>query len=252
MWAMNAQVDVNSLVDFLVQLYYARRVYIVSNSAIIPVMIVLLSANCLGLGVVFTVRSHALKAWSRYNSLIPVTCIGLGSAVLADILIASSMCWSLYHKRTGFARTDSIIMTLMSYSINSGLLTGLLTIAVLISFAADSSNMTWEMLYWPMGKIYANSLLAMLNSRDHVRERSTPDKVENAYGLSSFRITQRTGVDKSRTMPTTVSINVHQTETSDFPQVKGNDDIESTTVEITKSETDSHPGMHRPMSESSV
>ena len=81
-------------------------------------------------------QSLFLTAWQ------PVGCIGLGSGVLADALIAFSMCWYLYHKRTGFARheyilspfmpqiwlnfvsrTDSMIMTLMSYSINSGLLT---------------------------------------------------------------------------------------------------------------------------------
>ncbi|KAI0299250.1 hypothetical protein BC826DRAFT_996239, partial [Russula brevipes] len=43
------------------------------------------------------------------------------------------MCWCLWHKRTGFARTDSIIMTLMSYSINSGLLTSALATGVVIS-----------------------------------------------------------------------------------------------------------------------
>ena len=80
-------------------------------------------------------QSLFLTAWQ------PVVCIGLGSGVLADALIAFSMCWYLYRKRTGFSRhvhfllrlyskfvnfvfrTDSMIMTLMSYSINSGLLT---------------------------------------------------------------------------------------------------------------------------------
>jgi len=248
MWAMNVQVDINSLVDYLVQLYYARRVYLVSNSAIIPVIIVLLGANCFALGIVFTVRATALKTFSRYSSLIGITCIGLGSGVVADVLIAASMCWSLYHKRTGFAKTDSIIMTLMSYSINSGLLTSVFTIGVLISFAANTSNMTWEIFFWPMGKIYANSLLAMLNSRDHVRERSTNDKADNAYGLNSFRITERTA-EKCGTKPTTVSINVHRTETSNYPH---DHDIESTTVEITKSEAGIDPEIHRHTPDSSV
>lgn len=65
--------------------------------------------------------------------------MGMPAGALADVLIAVVMCWSLYRKRTGFARqahpvdihailtfirrTDSIIATLMAYSINSGLLT---------------------------------------------------------------------------------------------------------------------------------
>ena len=60
------------------------------------------------------------------------------ASALADVLIAASMCWSLYRWRTGFARqarlfeiyakltfmhrTDSIIMTLIAYILNSGLL----------------------------------------------------------------------------------------------------------------------------------
>ena len=140
-------------------------------------------------------------------------------------------------------------------------------------FAADSSNMTWQLFFWPMGKSTFSitpeektnqptfilqsmripfwpceeSNLACLvdlafdlptfrlNSRDHVRERVTTEKAENAYSLSSFRIAQKSGVEKSGTKSTTVSIDVHHTETSDFPQVKCDHDIESTTIEITKS-----------------
>lgn len=57
---------------------------------------------------------------------------------IADLMITAAMCWSLYRRRTGFARqahpskiyagltfmhrTDSTIMTLMAYSVNSGLI----------------------------------------------------------------------------------------------------------------------------------
>jgi len=248
MWAMNVQVDINGLVDYLVQIYYARRVYIVSNSIILPAIIVLLGGSCLTFGLVFTVKAAAIKAWSGYHSLIAITCIGLGTGVIADMLIAISMCWFLYQKRTGFARTDSIITTLMSYSINSGLLTSVLTAAVLISFATNPEAMVWQLFFWPMGKIYANSLLAMLNSRDHVRERTTTDKVENAYSLSSFRIAQRSASEKSNSKPTAVSISVHHSEITDFPQVKRDGDEESNTAEISTSEAGIHPEVHRHMS----
>ncbi|KAH9169019.1 hypothetical protein EDB89DRAFT_2231556 [Lactarius sanguifluus] len=254
MWAMNIQVDVNTLVDYMVQLYYARRVYIVGGSIIIPIIIVIFGAVCFGkhtcrllggtfmiiflrivtgLAFVFTARAAALKLWSRYTSLVPVTCIGLGSGVVADILIAVSMCWFLYHKKTGFARTDSMLLTLMTYSIQSGLLTSVLTCAVLISFAAASSSMYWQLFFWPMGKFYANSLLAMLNSRDYVRERSSADdKYENTFGLSSIRVEQRNEGDKPRRPA--VSVAVHRSTTTDFPQVKRDHDVESSTVENSK------------------
>ncbi|KAH8984311.1 hypothetical protein EDB92DRAFT_1491126 [Lactarius akahatsu] len=230
MWSMNVQVDVNTTVDYMVQLYYARRVYIVGGSIIISVIIVIFGTACFALAFVFTVRAAALRFWSRYTSLVSVTCIGLGSGVVADILIAVSMCWFLYHKKTGFARTDSMILTLMTYSIQSGLLTSVLTCAVLISFATASSSMYWQLFFWPMGKFYANSLLAMLNSRDYVRERSSAD--DNAFGLSSIRVEQRSEGDKSRRPA--VSVTVHRSTTTDFPQGKRDHDVESSTVENSK------------------
>ena len=33
-----------------------------------------------------------------------MTCVGMSSTAVADVLIAVAMCWCLYHKRTGFSR----------------------------------------------------------------------------------------------------------------------------------------------------
>ena len=66
-------------------------------------------------------------------------CVAMSTGALLDVLIAGVMCWSLFRKRTGFARqarpveiyavlmfihrTDSVLTTLMAYSVNTGLLT---------------------------------------------------------------------------------------------------------------------------------
>jgi hypothetical protein len=226
-----------------------------SKSIIIPAIIAFLGVNGLVLACLFVARAISLKAWSRYNSLIGLTCLSLGSGVVADILIASSMCWFLYHKKTGFARTDSMIMTLMSYCINSGLVTCLLTIGVLITFSVNTSSMLWTIFYWPMSKAYANSLLAMLNSRDHLREQLSGGTAGNVFGLrfglSSFRIAQGGSTDRSGSKPTAVSISVHHSETTDFPVVKHdrNRDVESTTAEMRRPETDIPSEVHPNTSE---
>ena len=81
-------------------------------------------------------KSLFLTAWQS------MACIWLGCSVLADALIASSMCWCLYHKKAGsqgtslfsprfcpnfdlnfVLRIDSMIMSLMNYCVRSGLLT---------------------------------------------------------------------------------------------------------------------------------
>jgi len=223
MWAINIQADVNALTGYLVQLFYARRLYIMSKSIIVPVIIGVLGGICFALGFVFTERTFALQQYSRYSSLTWVTCVGMGSTALADILIALAMCWCLYHKRTGFAKTDSIIMTLISYSVNSGLLTSILAIGMLVSFVALPTRLIWEQFFWLMGKCYVNSFLAMLNSRDSLRERSSDN---NSVGLRISSVQQDRTCHISRTGPTPVTVKVHRTTTTDFAESEHDDELD--------------------------
>ncbi|KAH9077339.1 hypothetical protein EDB83DRAFT_2515002 [Lactarius deliciosus] len=82
---------------------------------------------------------------------------------------------------TSMYRADSIITTLMAYSINSGLLTSILSLGVIISSVVSPSSMIWLAFLWVMGKCGVNSLLAMLNSRDFIRERSEADDSDCAF-----------------------------------------------------------------------
>ncbi|KAH9969928.1 hypothetical protein BC827DRAFT_1164112 [Russula dissimulans] len=173
MWATNSQSVINMVVGYSVQLFYARRVYLMSNNIIIPSIVAVLGGLCFSMGALFTARAFVLKRYSRYGSLIWVTVVGMSAAAVADILIASSMCWYLHRKRTGFAKTDSTIITLMTYSINTGLLTSVLATLTLIFFIiVPTTSLIWQAIFWTSGKCYVNSLLAMLNSRDYLRERS--------------------------------------------------------------------------------
>jgi len=99
MWAIDSQTEINGLVGFLVQLYYARRLYLMSNSIAFPAIIAALGSVTFILGFYFTLKAFELKQFTRFGSLTWVTCVGMGSSSLADILIALSMCWCLWHKK---------------------------------------------------------------------------------------------------------------------------------------------------------
>jgi len=212
MWAMNIQANVNALIGFSVKLFYARRVYIISRSIVIPAIIAMLGGICFVLGLVFTVKAFALGRYSRYSALTWVICTGVSSAALADIVIALAMCWYLSRKRTGFSKTDSMIMRLMSYSINSGLVSSVLATSMLVCFLALRRTFTWQVLFWLVGKCYVISFLSTLNSRDALRERSSNEHLNLAIKMS----TEKSGSDhKYKTGPTGVTVSVHQTITSD-------------------------------------
>jgi len=161
--------------------------------------------------------------------------VGMPAGALADVLIAAMMCWSLYRRRTGFARTDSIITTLMAYTVNSSLLTSLLAAAMAISFVVSSSSLIWLAFYWVMSKLHVNSLLAMLNGRDYVRDRSVSSNQDKALNLSSIRIEPPGGAYGSKSGQAGVSVTVHRSTTLDLSRNKSSRDIQSA-FEVPKSD----------------
>ncbi|KAH9054884.1 hypothetical protein EDB87DRAFT_1406655 [Lactarius vividus] len=195
LWAFSVQVAVGAVVGASLQIFYARRVYLVSQSIICPILIVILVAISLSFGMLLAVKDFAIKRFSRFNTVLWGPCAGIGAVAVTELLIAASMCWSLYRKRTGFAKTNSMVMTLMAYSINSGLLTSLLGIAAIVSLVVSPSSMIWLAFCWVMGECNVNSMLALLNSRDYIRERASADK---AFSLSSIRYDQRSEAHGSK------------------------------------------------------
>jgi len=177
-WSLALQTDCNGLVGMLVELFFARRVYKLSGNVILTLIICILSFIHFSLGVYFTVMCLLFQEFSKLPSLIWVTTLGLGSAAIADLLIAGSMVFFLKRARTGIPRTDSIISTLMVYAINTGLATSVVAVICVLCFAFMPVNFIWLSFFWILGKLYANSLLANLNAREALRgPRSRQDTV---------------------------------------------------------------------------
>ncbi|KAI9465031.1 hypothetical protein BJY52DRAFT_1393298 [Lactarius psammicola] len=238
LWAMNLQVNISAIPCTAVQLFYARRIYIVSGSIFLPMVIVALLVFGNFTGFFFTAKDFIMKDISKvFHTYYWLSCAAMGSALLVDILVAGMMCWALYRKKTGFARTDSMIMTLMAYTINSGLLTCLLGTAMTVAFVFAPASMMQVAFFWIMGKCYVNSLLAMLNTRDYVRERSSAENTDNAFNLSSIRIEQPSEAYMSKSRRTGVSVTVHRSTASNFGQGKSDYDV-GPTFEVPKPLTD--------------
>jgi len=234
MWAVNIQDEINSIIGYSVQLYYARRVYILSRNIFLSVLISVLGLLYFVMGTTITIKSFSLKLYSRFSTMNWMATVGLGGGASADILIAGSMCWYLYHKRTGYRKTNSTIMTLMTFSINSGLLTSILATLSLIFFVLDSNtSLVWEGFAWTLCKCYVNSLLAMLNSRDYIRDRSHNTTSNDTYALSSVR-QSKAQYKSDKTGSTTVTINVHQATTTDYAAEKSDCDVEPSSLELGK------------------
>ncbi|KAJ3556161.1 hypothetical protein NM688_g2178 [Phlebia brevispora] len=135
-----------------------------------------------------------------------VYCTFISGATI-DVLIASSLCFLLLRRRTGFSRTDSTINTLMIYAINTGAFTSCVSIVAVIAFAtmpnnlvylgllivlpkrqyAPESNVVYSIQLLEFSAVLLNSLLANLNARPALKGHDTGDLV--SIHLSDFATT---------------------------------------------------------------
>ncbi|EPT04858.1 hypothetical protein FOMPIDRAFT_1139731 [Fomitopsis schrenkii] len=107
----------------------------------------------------------------RFSALIYT---GLSNAVVGDVLIAASLSLILRNhlKDIPRSRTSNIVRMLMAYSIETGVLTSVCTLACLIMYAALSHNYAYIAMYLLLSKFSLNALLATLNARRGLREVS--------------------------------------------------------------------------------
>ncbi|KAH7882570.1 hypothetical protein F5I97DRAFT_1931115 [Phlebopus sp. FC_14] len=107
------------------------------------------------------------------------------AAVLSDLCIAGALCVLLYGNRSPFERTNRLVNTLIVYAINRCLLTSVVAIVEVIVFAVSPHSLWFLAIDFVIGKLYANSFLASLNTRSALRDRSLHSRDPT---VSSMRI----------------------------------------------------------------
>lgn len=145
--------------------------------------IILLMIAHFGLGietVVMELANHEASILTQlmFSGVAP----SLVVITLAEVLIMVLLCTLFYESSSGsvFPRTKHLLNTLIIYVVSRFLLIFLVTIADFVTAVIKQS--TWSIgLSFILEKLYANSLLASLNSREHLRS-------QGAGTLSDLRI----------------------------------------------------------------
>ncbi|KAI6158506.1 hypothetical protein EDD17DRAFT_998434 [Pisolithus thermaeus] len=181
-WSLPASVLVNVLVVSMVQCFFAHQIYHLCRSGV--------KCNQEAETVILEFIDHnaSVQTQITFYDVTPAW----ATIVVAEVLITVSLCVLLYNRDSGsvLPRTKRLVNTLIIYAVNRCLLTSLVAIADLI--IAIEVQDTWSIgLDFIIGKLYANSLLASLNSRGHLRS-------QDASTVLDLRI----GTVHSATLPT--------------------------------------------------
>ncbi|KAF9782614.1 hypothetical protein BJ322DRAFT_1110494 [Thelephora terrestris] len=193
-WSLIIEVIFNGLTAFLVQTFFAIRIWKFSHRNI-PITLTL-SSFVLGefvCVIVYVSRAIHMDTFQQLATLKPLSMtinVLAGNiawaesallpwlntpTVAGDVLITIVFCFLLHRARNNLQRSNTMINLLIAFSVQTGMLTSLCAIASLISISLSPDTFIYICFYFLLGRLYCNSLLATLNVRNAIRGRGHDD-----------------------------------------------------------------------------
>ncbi|KAH8119607.1 hypothetical protein DFH11DRAFT_455490 [Phellopilus nigrolimitatus] len=203
-------VGLTATITFLVQSFFSWRVWKLSKKNMIAPFILLLQTARLACGWTTTVKAIQLGTFVGFATHVRwIFTAGVALSVACDFLITGSLCFWLHSSRSGLHAMDAVIDKIILYSIENGLVTSMFSVASLLCAVIMPGNLVFIAIHFIISKLYINSLLASLNSRNAFRiqkerqslkpfsgglflpassrERGTDSSGDNSYVLQSPR-----------------------------------------------------------------
>ncbi|KAM5544678.1 hypothetical protein V8D89_001576 [Ganoderma adspersum] len=114
-----------------------------------------------------------LVHFQKFNSWMASAAMGM--VIAADGTLTVLLTVVLHRSRTGLKSTDSMLNILIMYTINTGLLTGTISIVAFCMAVIYPNTLIDAGLNQVTAKLYANSMLAVLNSRHFLSNYGKPN-----------------------------------------------------------------------------
>ncbi|KAJ6469479.1 hypothetical protein C8R45DRAFT_1017190 [Mycena sanguinolenta] len=170
-WCIALTLIITALVTFLVHCFFAHRIFLLSKknwSMILPILaltLLRLAASSVSTREMLRYRSFdifKLKAGWIFT-------LGLSVSSAVDILITGLLVYLFGKSRTEAGRFNLILDKLILYGLETGSLTCLGTIITMLLWVTTPRNLVFLGLHVVITKLYANSLLVHLNTRNHIQ-----------------------------------------------------------------------------------
>ncbi|KAJ6457264.1 hypothetical protein C8R45DRAFT_1033092, partial [Mycena sanguinolenta] len=199
-WSISMTVVITAIVTFLVHCFFVHRIFLLSRgnlfmvSPVIILALLRLAAASVTTGKMFQYKSFdVFKQHARW-----IFTLGLAVSSAVDVLITSLLFYLFQSKKPDTGHLKHVMDKLMLYAFETGSLTCIATIVALICWVTMSQNLIFLGLHFVIGKLYANSLLATLNTRRNIRRGSTSS---GERGAVMFLETPRHGKLSTPTTP---------------------------------------------------
>lgn len=183
-WSLWLSVLVNCIISCVVQGFFTVRLHSVMGRKARNWMIPLIATVVVlhfAFGAETAILGMVIQVFTEFQKKTSISAVPFAVfAVVSDFLIAGSLCVTLQKTRSYFMTTNNIINQLMIFSINRCLLTAGAAVIEIILFSALPDALWYLALDFVIGKLYANSLLASLNTRHSIRGRALAGSRDDA------------------------------------------------------------------------
>ncbi|KIL59636.1 hypothetical protein M378DRAFT_998805 [Amanita muscaria Koide BX008] len=190
-----------AIVTVITHCFYVHRIFLLSNRRYwiaVPILVVAFARMC----GAFVVSAAMLRITTFAPLLLHfswVATVSLDLSCAVDILITLSMFVLLRMGRDKSLTLNHVIDRLVLYTFETGTLTGCATVVAMICWVVVPNKLVFLGLYFPIGKLYANSLLGSLNARYYLRNLKKPGVSLPFASSMSFAIGSNDGNDTTRT-----------------------------------------------------
>jgi len=178
-WSLIVQLPIGAFMGLIVKACFATRVWRFSghNYWITSLLVVVTFVQC-GFSIWYTIVAFNLQSLVDIGSLFDIATASLALGAFADILTAVTLSWYLHRLKTGYQKSDSLVNRLIIYAINTGMLTSTTSAVCLVCYDLMPTNYIFIGFYFILSKLYANSLMATLNTRTISKGRGTDRALE--------------------------------------------------------------------------
>lgn len=128
LWCITSHVTISSLSDLIVRGLYCHRIWKLSQRNLwMTVAVASISLLSFASGFAFSIWGfqHPNYFLADAEQLSVFLYLNFVSGVVADSLIAVLLCVLLMRQRTGYSRTNTLLYTLLIYTVNTGVLSRL-------------------------------------------------------------------------------------------------------------------------------
>ncbi|KAF5334589.1 hypothetical protein D9757_015052 [Collybiopsis confluens] len=159
----------NAIISAAVECFYAWRIYTLSKSAILTLLVVSLALvnGCAGVAFSIIMRTRVQSFADLQSKTFAVTTTCLMGSASCDILISVSMLYLLQRARrsSGFSGTEKLLTRMINLVIGGGLLTTTVALLDAIFYLVYQNNNYHLAPNAALAKLYTNALMVLFNSR---------------------------------------------------------------------------------------